>query len=99
MQRYAVTCLKLTSTGGDCTKLGALALSLLYSANVVSECLIYPYKIPRRESSKCNDLVVKQCESCSGMLAVFFCDISVSHSALGAQRGLLVRLPYEVHQG
>lgn len=67
-----MTCLKLTSTGGACTKLGALALSLLSSADVVSECLIYPYKISRRESSKCNDLVLKQCESCSGMLAVFF---------------------------
>lgn len=94
-----MTCLRLTSTGRNGTKLGALALSLLSSANSASECLIYPYKIPKPQSSKCNDLVLKQCESCSGMLAVFLCDISVSHSASGAQRGLLVWLPYEVHQG
>jgi len=72
MQRYAVTCLKLASTGGDSTKLGAPALSLLSSATAVSECLICPYKISRRESSKCNDVVLKQRESCSGMPAVFF---------------------------
>lgn len=73
-----MTCLKLTSTEVT-TKLGALALSLPSSANGVSECLIYPHKITRRESSKRSDLVLTQCESCSGMLAVFFCDISVSH--------------------
>lgn len=53
------------------TKLGALALSLLPSANGVSECLIYPHKITRQESSKC--VVIWYLGSVSHVLGCWQC--------------------------
>lgn len=89
-----MTCLKLTSTGGNYHVRSPGAQSAFFSKWSFREL-----DLSTQESSKWSDLVLTQCESCSGMLAVFFCDISVSHSASGAQWGPLVWLPYEVHQG